>query len=71
MVLSSELEEEIERFRSQMLETRKALREVKRGLRAEIVGLGKWLAFINIALVPLLIIALVLVRLYFRRRAHG
>ena len=68
-VLSSELEAEIEKFRTQMLETRKALREVKRGLRAEIVGLGKWLAFLNIALVPLLIILLVLLRLYLRRRA--
>lgn len=71
VVLSSELEAEIEKFRAQMLETRKALREVKRGLRAEIVGLGKWLAFLNIALIPLLIILLVLVRLYFRGRVRS
>lgn len=70
-VLSSEQEAEIEQFRAQMLETRKALREVKRGLREEIVGLGKWLAFLNIVLVPLLIILLVLVRLYFRHRARS
>ncbi|MEX0299757.1 MAG: ABC transporter, partial [Kordiimonas sp.] len=67
-VLSSEAEAEIESFRTQMLETRKALREVKRGLRAEIVGLGKWLAFFNIAVIPLLIIFLVLLRLYLRGR---
>jgi len=67
-ILSSELETELEKFRTQMLETRKALREVKRGLRAEIVGLGKWLAFLNIAFMPILIILLVCVRLYLRRR---
>ena len=67
-VLSSKQEAEIDQFRDQLLETRKALREVKRGLREEIVGLGKWLAFVNIALVPLGIILLVMVRLYFRRR---
>jgi len=67
-ILSNEQEAEIEVFRSQLLETRKALREVKRSLRAEIVGLGKWLAFINIALVPLLIVLLALLRLYMRRR---
>ena len=68
-ILSQEQEAEIEQFRGQLLETRKALREVKRGLRAEIVGLGKWLAFLNIALIPIAVIILVLVRLYFHRRS--
>ena len=67
-VLSVEQEAEIERFRSQLLETRKALRNVKRNLRKNIESLGDWLAFINIALMPLVIILYVLVRLFLRRR---
>ncbi len=67
-VFSAEQEAEIEKFRADLLETRKALREVKRSLRAEIEGLGNWLAFINIALVPCLIIFLVLFRFYLRTR---
>lgn len=66
-VLSVEQEAEIEQFRAQLLETRKALREVKRNLRQDIDTLGDWLAFINIALVPLLIVFYVLVRLMLRR----
>ncbi len=70
-VLSVEQEAEIERFRSQLLETRKALRNVKRNLRKNIESLGDWLAFINIALMPLAIILYVLIRLFLRRRrAH-
>lgn len=71
-VLSPEQEAEIELFRTQLLDTRKALREVKRGLRQDIESLGDWLAFINIALVPFLIVLYVLVRLVLRRskRAH-
>lgn len=68
-VLSVEQEAEIDLFRDQLLETRKALREVKRALRRDIETLGDWLAFINIALVPLLIILYVLVRLMLRRRS--
>lgn len=67
-VLSSDQEAEIERFRSELLETRKALREVKRALRAEIDSLGNWLAAINTALMPLLIIAFALLRVLLRRR---
>lgn len=67
-VLSLEQEEEIERFRAQLLDTRKALRDVKRNLRREIESLGDWLAFINIALMPALIILYVLIRLMVRRR---
>ena len=67
-VLSVEQEAEIERFRSQLLETRKALRNVKRNLRKNIENLGDWLAFINIALMPMVIILYVLIRLFLRRR---
>lgn len=71
-VLSAEQEAEIELFRTQLLETRKALREVKRNLRQDIENLGDWLAFINIAFMPLLIVLYVLARLMLRRskRTH-
>ncbi|WP_262693090.1 GldG family protein [Kordiimonas aquimaris] len=70
-VLSAEQELEIESFRDQLLETRKALRNVNRNLRRNIENLGDMLAFINIALMPMLIILYVLVRLVIRRRAGG
>lgn len=68
-VLSSEQEAEIETFRNQLLETRKALREVNRSLRSDIESVGSWLAFLNIALVPILIVFIVGMRLVIRRRA--
>ncbi|WCL54875.1 Gldg family protein [Gimibacter soli] len=67
-VFSPEQEAEIERFRTELVETRKALREVKRELRAEIEGLGHRLAFINIALIPILLVLAALGRAYVRRR---
>ena len=70
-VLSVEQEAEIERFRAELLQTRKALRQVKRNLRQDIENLGDWLAFINIALVPFLIIIYVLVRLVLRRNKQA
>jgi len=53
-LLSPEEEAEIARFERRVLEIRAELREVKRSLRAEIDALGDRLAFINIALMPLL-----------------
>jgi ABC-type uncharacterized transport system involved in gliding motility auxiliary subunit len=45
----------IEKFRGDMLATRRELREVKRALREDIDRLDGWLKFTNIALVPLLV----------------
>ncbi|UTW59437.1 Gldg family protein [Kordiimonas sp. SCSIO 12603] len=67
-VFSSEQEAEIDSFRDQLLETRKELRTVNRNLHEEIDGLGKLLAFINIAFVPIIIVLFVLLRLFIRRR---
>jgi ABC-type uncharacterized transport system involved in gliding motility auxiliary subunit len=67
-VLSLDSEAEKERFRTQLLETRRALREVNRSLRADIETLGSWLAVLNIALVPFLLIVFALMRVYVRRR---
>jgi ABC-type uncharacterized transport system involved in gliding motility auxiliary subunit len=64
---------EIERFRRELLDTRTQLREVQHNLRKEVDRLGEWLAFINIALVPLLVafFAIGLAILRRRRRARA
>ncbi len=55
MILSPEQAAEIEKFRAEMLETRKELRAVQHELQKDIEGLGIALRFINVGLVPLLI----------------
>lgn len=55
LVLSPEQEAEVERFRAELLDTRKKLREVRKGLNDDIERLGKQLELINTALVPALV----------------
>lgn len=55
VILSESDRQAIEKFRADMLGTRRELREVKRALRQDIDRLDGWLKFTNIALVPLLI----------------
>ena len=55
VILSESDRQAIEKFRGDMLATRRELREVKRALREDIDRLDGWLKFANIALVPLLI----------------
>ena len=55
MLLSESDRQAIDKFRADMLATRRELREVKRALREDIDRLDGWLKFANIALVPLLI----------------
>ncbi len=55
LVLSSELEKEIQRFREQKIRIQHELREVRKTLRADIERLGMILKFINIFLMPLFI----------------
>ena len=55
LVLSDKDRQAIEKFRGEMLVTRRELREVKRELRKDIDQLDGWLKFVNIAGVPLLI----------------
>jgi len=64
---------EIERFKRDLIDTRAQLRDVQHSLRADIDMLGSVLAFINIALVPILValFALILAVLRRRRRAHA
>ncbi len=72
MLMTPRQQEELNRFRDEMLSTRKELREVQRALHEDIEKLSRKVKLINIALVPLLILLLALflpARLGMRR--HG
>jgi len=64
------VENEIQAFRAELLDSRRKLRDVQRNLRREIDGLGAQLRFINVGLVPILIaiVALGAAILRYRRR---
>jgi gliding motility-associatede transport system auxiliary component len=61
----------IERFKRELIDTRTQLRDVQHDLRKDIDALGEFLAFINIALVPLLVAAFAVVLAWFRRRRRA
>jgi ABC-type uncharacterized transport system involved in gliding motility auxiliary subunit len=67
-MLTPAQEAEVERFRKVLVETRARLREVQANLRRDVVNLGNVLAFINIALVPILVAAAALGLAMIRRR---
>ncbi|HUJ04220.1 MAG TPA: Gldg family protein [Rhizomicrobium sp.] len=71
--LTSEQKAEIEKFKRDLIQTRSDLRDVQRNLRREVDALGSLLAFINIALVPMLValFAIALAILRRRRRARA
>lgn len=62
---------EIERFRKEMIQTRAQLRDVQHNLRKDIDALGSVLAFVNIALVPLLVALFAIGLAAFRRRRRA
>ena len=72
-VLSQAQQQQIDRFRRDLVETRASLRQVQANLRRDVENLGNLLAFLNIALVPLILsaaaIGIAFVRS--RRRAHA
>lgn len=69
ILLTPEQQAEITKLREEQVAARKAIREVKRRLRADIDTLGTQLKFINTALMPL-IVAFVAVLLGLARRAR-
>jgi hypothetical protein len=69
--LTAAQQAEIERFRREMVQTRAQLREVQHNLRKDIDALGAFLAFINIALVPLLVSIFAIALAAFRRRRRA
>ncbi|MDH5544370.1 MAG: Gldg family protein [Gammaproteobacteria bacterium] len=68
VILSSEQRTELEKFREQQVQTRKELRNVQHQLTQSIEGLGSWLKFLNITIVPFLIIIVALVLTMMRKK---
>lgn len=69
--LTPEQQREIQVFRRELSATRNALREVQHNLRKDIDALGAVLAFVNIALVPILVAAFALILAFLRRRKRA
>jgi hypothetical protein len=61
----------IEKFRAEMLDTRRELRSVKLALRHDIDNLDAWLKFSNIALVPVCLALGGLGWAFWRARRHS
>ena len=64
-------QQEIQRFKRDLIETRSELRDVQANLRREVDALGSLLAFVNIALVPILVAIFAVVLAYIRRRRRA
>lgn len=63
--------DEIEKFKHDLISTRAQLRDVQARLRSDIDALGSFLAFINIALVPILVALFAVVMAWLRRRRRA
>jgi ABC-type uncharacterized transport system involved in gliding motility auxiliary subunit len=74
-VLTAEQQKQIDTFRQDLIQTRQSLRQVQANLRQDVENLGTTLAFLNIALVPVLVsaaaIGLAVLRKRRRNRARG
>jgi len=70
-ILTPEQQTEMDNFRKKSVETRKELKEMRKNLREETETLQLWTKVINIALVPLLVMALgITLAVVRRRQAH-
>ncbi len=69
--LTPEQQVEIQRFKRQLIDTRTQLRDVQHNLRKEVDALGALLAFVNIALVPILVAVFAIVVAILRRRRRA
>jgi ABC-type uncharacterized transport system involved in gliding motility auxiliary subunit len=68
LMQSPEQRKEIERFKHELIQTRAALRDVQRDLRKDIDLLGGFLAFVDIALMPLMVAGIAIAVAAWRRR---
>jgi ABC-type uncharacterized transport system involved in gliding motility auxiliary subunit len=62
---------EIDRFKKELIDTRSQLRDVQHRLRRDVDALGDFLAFVNIALVPMFVAGFALVIAWLRRRRRA
>ncbi|MFQ5470797.1 MAG: Gldg family protein [Gammaproteobacteria bacterium] len=68
LILSAEQQRELEKFRAEQVQTRKALRNVQHELSKNIELLGSQLKFINIGLIPIIVILLATVLGIYRNK---
>jgi ABC-type uncharacterized transport system involved in gliding motility auxiliary subunit len=61
VIMNAKEKESIDQFRSEMTSIRRELRDVQLGLRQNIDELDSWLKFINIAVVPLILLIISLI----------
>jgi ABC-2 type transport system permease protein len=66
--LPESMKRQLEEFKSKLLSSRRELREVRRGIRAEVDGLGSRLVLINLAAGPLLVVLLAGIIFRYRKR---
>lgn len=66
LFLTDEQRSEMEMLRKQMLSIRKELRAVQRSLREDVEALESWLQFVNIGLMPLLVMGIAIALWVFR-----
>lgn len=71
LLMSTEQQEEIQRFLGEQVRIRSELRAVRRELDSSIEGLGTMLRVINIGLMPLLLTVAALAAVFVRRRSKG
>ena len=69
--LTAEQQAEIDRFKRELIDTRTSLRDVQHNLRKDIDALGSFLAFVNIALVPIFVAGFALLIAWSRRRRRA
>ena len=55
-ILDKAYSDEVRKLREERLSMRRELREIRRHLREDVESLGRWIKFINIALIPLLVV---------------
>jgi ABC-type uncharacterized transport system involved in gliding motility auxiliary subunit len=71
LILSPEQKTELENFQNRKVEIRKELRQVRRQLDADIEALGARLKWLNILLMPLLVVLVAIGFVSWRRRARA
>jgi len=71
VALTRQQQQAVEQFKRQLVQIRTQLRDVQRNLRKDIDALGDALAFINIALVPILVAAFAVGLAWLRRRRRA
>ena len=70
LILSKEQSAEIEKFQAEQIKTRKELRAVQHELQKNIESLGSKLKFINIGLIPFIIMLVAIFAGVYRSRSH-